>query len=355
MALVLKDRVLETCTAPGTGAVTLLGAVTGYQTFSSAIGNANTCYYTIADQNGANWEVGIGTYTSSGNTLTRTTVLSSSNGGATTNFTSGTQNVFVTYPSERSVNLSSSALTSGRVTYATTDGLLTDSANFTWNGSSLGLTGTTSAVTTAITATTGAPYTSYTNTGSSFFVGKENSAGGSFGTTAYASLLYEGGAYPMVFFTNATERMRITSTGNVGIGTSSPQSPLDVSGSMRTTNTSTAPTSGSGLEIQYNAGSGGQIFAYNRTSSAYLNLTLDGLSTIINSNSGGNVGIGTSSPNASAILDAQSTTKGVRMPNMTTTQKNAISSPAAGLMVFDTTLAKLCVYSGSAWQTITSI
>jgi hypothetical protein len=71
--------------------------------------------------------------------------------------------------------------------------------------------------------------------------------------------------------------------------------------------------------------------------------------------SSGNLGIGTSSPNASAILDAQSTTKGVRMPNMTTTQKNAIASPAAGLMVFDTTLAKLCVYSGSAWQTITSV
>jgi hypothetical protein len=68
----------------------------------------------------------------------------------------------------------------------------------------------------------------------------------------------------------------------------------------------------------------------------------------------GNLGIGTTA-NASAILDAQSTTKGVRMPNMTTTQKNAISSPAAGLMVFDTTLAKLCVYSGSAWQTITSV
>jgi hypothetical protein len=68
-----------------------------------------------------------------------------------------------------------------------------------------------------------------------------------------------------------------------------------------------------------------------------------------------NVGIGTASPNASAILDVQSTTKGVRMPNMTTTQKNAIASPAAGLMVFDTTLAKLCVYSGAAWQTITSI
>jgi hypothetical protein len=69
----------------------------------------------------------------------------------------------------------------------------------------------------------------------------------------------------------------------------------------------------------------------------------------------GQLGIGTASPNASALLDVQSTTQGVRMPNMTTTQKNAISSPAAGLMVFDTTLAKLCVYSGSAWQTITSV
>ena len=69
---------------------------------------------------------------------------------------------------------------------------------------------------------------------------------------------------------------------------------------------------------------------------------------------GTSLGIGTTA-NASAILDAQSTTKGVRMPNMTTTQKNAISSPAAGLMVFDTTLAKLCVYSGSAWQTVTSV
>jgi len=78
-------------------------------------------------------------------------------------------------------------------------------------------------------------------------------------------------------------------------------------------------------------------------------------STKVTLDTNGNLGVGTTSPNASAILDAQSTTKGVRMPNMTTTQKNAISSPAAGLMVFDTTLAKLCVYSGAAWQTITSI
>jgi hypothetical protein len=85
--------------------------------------------------------------------------------------------------------------------------------------------------------------------------------------------------------------------------------------------------------------------------------TADGASTPterIRIDSAGNVGIGATA-NASAILDAQSTTKGVRMPNMTTTQKNAIASPAAGLMVFDTTLAKLAVYSGTAWQTITSV
>jgi hypothetical protein len=101
MALVLADRVKETTTSTGTTAITLAGAVTGYQTFSSAIGNANTTYYTIADQAGANWEVGIGTYTTSGNTLSRDTVLASSNAGALVTFTSGTKDVFVTYPAEK--------------------------------------------------------------------------------------------------------------------------------------------------------------------------------------------------------------------------------------------------------------
>lgn len=68
----------------------------------------------------------------------------------------------------------------------------------------------------------------------------------------------------------------------------------------------------------------------------------------------GSLAVGTVAADVSALLDIQSTTKGVRMPNMTTTQKDAIVTPAAGLMVFDTTLAKLCVYSGTAWQTITS-
>jgi len=103
MAFVLADRVKETTTTAGTGTVTLLGASTGYQSFS-VIGNGNTTYYTIAGQTGSEWEVGIGTYTSSGTTLARTTVLSSSNAGSLVNFSAGTKDVFVTYPAEYSAN-----------------------------------------------------------------------------------------------------------------------------------------------------------------------------------------------------------------------------------------------------------
>jgi hypothetical protein len=102
MALVLADRVRETSTTTGTGTITLAGAVYGYQSFS-AVGNANQTYYTIFDQTSGAWEVGIGTYTSSGTTLSRTTVLSSSNGGALVNFGAGTKDVFVDYPAGRSV------------------------------------------------------------------------------------------------------------------------------------------------------------------------------------------------------------------------------------------------------------
>jgi hypothetical protein len=102
MALVLLDRVRETSTTTGTGTITLLGATMGYQAFS-VIGNGNATYYTIYDSASGDWEVGIGTYTSSGTTLSRTTVLSSSNGGALVPFAAGTKDVFVTYPAERSV------------------------------------------------------------------------------------------------------------------------------------------------------------------------------------------------------------------------------------------------------------
>jgi len=107
MAFVLADRVQETTTTTGTGTVTLAGAVSGYQSFA-AVGNGNTTYYTIAAQTGTEWEVGIGTYTSSGTTLSRTTVLSSSNSGSLVNFSAGTKNVFVDYPAGKAVYLDSS-------------------------------------------------------------------------------------------------------------------------------------------------------------------------------------------------------------------------------------------------------
>lgn len=107
MALQLQDRVLETASSPGTGTVTLLGASLGYQSFDDALTSGNTTYYTIADLGGANWEVGIGTFTSP-DQLTRDTILASSNAGSAVNFSSGTQNVFITYPAEKSVNLNAS-------------------------------------------------------------------------------------------------------------------------------------------------------------------------------------------------------------------------------------------------------
>jgi hypothetical protein len=97
MAFVLADRVQETTTTTGTGTVTLAGASTGFQSFA-AVGNGNTTFYTIADSSGSNWEIGIGTYTSSGTTLSRDTVLSSSNSGSLVDFPAGTKNVFVTFP-----------------------------------------------------------------------------------------------------------------------------------------------------------------------------------------------------------------------------------------------------------------
>ena len=100
MALVVKDRVQETSTTTGTGTITLAGAVTGFQAFS-VIGNANTTYYAIV--NGAEFEVGLGTYTLSGTTLSRDTVLESSNSGSLVNFSAGTKNVFVTYPAEEAI------------------------------------------------------------------------------------------------------------------------------------------------------------------------------------------------------------------------------------------------------------
>ena len=112
MALVLLDRCQQTATANTTVSFTLTGSVTGFQSFS-AIGNGNTTYYSATDGSG-NWEVGLGTYSTTGPTLTRTTIIASSNSGAAVTF-SGTVNVFVTQPAENTVVASNNAGTSGQV------------------------------------------------------------------------------------------------------------------------------------------------------------------------------------------------------------------------------------------------
>jgi hypothetical protein len=100
MPLIVKDRVQETSTTTGTGTFTLGGAVSGFQTFSSAIGNGNTTYYAIV--NGSEWEVGLGTVAAG--TLARTTVIASSTGSAVS-FSAGTKSVFVTYPANKAVTI----------------------------------------------------------------------------------------------------------------------------------------------------------------------------------------------------------------------------------------------------------
>ena len=128
MALVVKDRVKETTTTTGTGAVTLAGAETNYIAFSAALSDGDTTYYAIVDDTNSDWEVGLGTYASAGNTLTRTTILASSNAGSAVNLGAGTKSVFVTYAADKSVyldasgNVASVTITSADINGGTIDG-----------------------------------------------------------------------------------------------------------------------------------------------------------------------------------------------------------------------------------------
>jgi hypothetical protein len=205
MALVLADRGKDTTTTTGTGTITLNGAATGFQSFA-AVGNANTTYYTITAQIGTEWEVGIGTYTSSSTTLSRSAVLSSSNGGSLVNFSAGTKDVFVTYPSSRSVYADGTALiatnssvlpiasggtgltagTSGGVLAYTASGTLASSAALTANALVIG--GGAGVV----------PSTTTTGTGVLTFLGTPSSA------NLAAAVTDETGSGALVFATSPT-------------------------------------------------------------------------------------------------------------------------------------------------------
>jgi hypothetical protein len=270
MALVLKDRVRETSTTSGTGTIVLAGAVAGFQSFS-AIGNTNTTYYCIADSSTGGWEVGIGTYTSSGTTLSRTTVLASSNSGALVAFSANVKDVFCTYPAGKSANVNA-ALTSGRVTFATTDGLLTDSAGLTFDGTNFTTTGTATAAKLIPTGTS--------VTGNGMYLPATNSVGIS---------------------TAGTNAVYIDASQNVGIGTVSPSSRLSFGANI---GRDFAVYEGAGGANKYGigmsgAGTGGDPYRTKLYANGAEYLCID---------SNGLVGIGTSLPSTKLVVSAGRTT-----------------------------------------------
>jgi hypothetical protein len=101
MAFIVADRVKETTNSTGTGTYALGGATAGFQAFSAVTSNTDTVYYAISDN--INFEVGVGAYASSGNSISRTTILSSSNSGSAVNWGIGTKDIFLTYPAEKAV------------------------------------------------------------------------------------------------------------------------------------------------------------------------------------------------------------------------------------------------------------
>jgi len=126
MALVLADRVKETTTTTGTGDISLGGAETNFVAFGTALADSDTTYYAIVDDVNADFEIGIGTYTAGTDTLSRDTILDSTNGGAAVNLGAGVKTVFITYPADKALRVGSdiSDLTndSGFITSATTIG-----------------------------------------------------------------------------------------------------------------------------------------------------------------------------------------------------------------------------------------
>ena len=204
MALVLADRVQETTTTTGTGTVTLAGAVNGYQSFAT-IGNSNTTYYTIVS--GSAWEVGIGTYSTTGPTLARTTILSSSAAGAAITL-AGTSYVFATYPAEKSVNQDASGNVGIGTTSPSTFGLLAAVKN---------ATGVTTVAVSNSNASTndGAKFSSFYSTT------EVASIGHYWNGSAFIGRLYSYGDLTFLGTSTPTELMRLTATGNLLVGTTS--------------------------------------------------------------------------------------------------------------------------------------
>jgi len=320
MALVLANRVQETTTTTGTGTVTLAGAMSGFQSFA-VVGNTNTTYYAITS--GTDWEVGIGTYSTTGPTLARTTILSSSIGGGAITL-AGTSIVFATYPSEKSVNYDASS----NVGIGTTS-----------PGAKLDVVGQARASTIYATSSTASSFvTRLTNQDFQIYATNGVSTGNSGDVKATIGLYYadtlanlnggiqftRGGAGTdgwLNFLTSGTERMRIDASGNVGIGISSPGLPLNVTKNGTDTGLGYSNVSkfvdgsgNKGLLVGYDNSAQTTVLTANSTS-ASSNMTFwtyeaggSGWAERMRVTAAGNLGIGTSSPGYKLVVSAASNT-----------------------------------------------
>ena len=250
MALVVKDRVKETTATTGQGTLTLAGAVSGFQSFTSVLSNGDTTYYAIFETSTGQWEVGLGTFTATGTTLARTTILESSNAGSAINLTAGAADVFITQPAEKAVYLDSS----DNVTFADNQKAIFGT------GSDLQIyhDGSSSIIEDAgngnllLKTSNGANVQTYNANGNVtasfgtdthlYYNGTERLRTTSTGANIYGTLDVDstirhigdtntliGFFSDVIYFTTAgSQRMYINSSGDVGIGTNSPETTLEV-------------------------------------------------------------------------------------------------------------------------------
>ena len=323
MAFLIKDRVLETCSSPGTGAITLLGAVTGYQSFSTAFSSTNgtTTYYCIADQGGANWEVGLGTW-NTGNTLSRTTVYASSNAGSTVNFASGTQNVFCTYPAEYAVYQGGPLGTpsSGTVTN------LTGTASININGT----VGATTQNTGAFTTVTANASTSGTSTTGAF----------SYGTLSYTDVNH---ILTMQSSQNSYVQMEIQNT-NTGTAASS-----DVIVSNNNT-TATTYYGDFGMNSSGWTGTPGTN-SFGSPNTVYLTATTADLAIGTTTANAIRFAVGGGADvmqvNGTTGITSFPTTSAITLPVGTTAQRPG--TPATAMLRYNTSLSQFEGYNGTIW------